>query len=102
MDAEILRNEAARRFETAVDGSLCVLDYSLQDDVLAIEHVRVPDAVAGRGIAGLLTARAFDMARRQHWRVSPDCAYAAAWIKRHPEYADLVTGSLSRELATRL
>ena len=90
MDAKILRNEAAQRFETTVEGVLCVLEYRLRDGVLAIDHVGVPDVVGGRGIAGLLTRTALDMARREHWRVIPNCAYAAAWIQRHPEYADLV------------
>ncbi len=90
MDAEILRNEAAQRFETTVDGVLCVLEYRLRDGVLAIDHVGVPAAVGGRGIAALLTEQALDLARREHWRVIPNCAYAAAWVKRHPAYADLV------------
>ena len=90
MEAKILRNEAAQRFETKVDGALCVLEYRLQGGVLAIDHVGVPDAVSGRGLAGLLTGSALDTARRERWRVVPNCAYAAAYIRRHPEYADLV------------
>jgi hypothetical protein len=31
-------------------------------------------------------------ARRERWRVTPNCSYAAAYIQRHPEYADLVSG----------
>lgn len=92
MEAKILRNEAAQRFETTVDGALSVLDYRLRDGVLAIDHVGVPDAVGGRGLAGLLTRSALDTARREHWRVIPNCSYAAAYILRYPEYADLVSG----------
>ena len=90
MDAGIVHNETAQRFETTVEGVLCVLEYRLQHGVLAIDHVGVPDAVAGCGIAGVLTRNALDLARREHWRVIPNCSYVAVWIKRHPEYAGLV------------
>lgn len=90
MDPDITCNKAASRFETMVDGALCVLDYRLAGGVLAIEHVRVPDAVSGRGIAARLTAVALDAARAAGWRVTPHCSYAAAYIKRHPQYRDLI------------
>lgn len=89
MHVEIRRNDAANRFETTVEGALCVLDYRLDGNVLAINHVGVPDAVGGRGIAGQLVKAAFDAARDQAWRVIPNCPYAAAWLDRNPEYADL-------------
>ena len=90
MDVAIVRNEADNRFETTVDGALCVLDYTFADGVLAIDHVIVPPEVGGRGIAGSLVRTALDTAREQGWRVIPNCTYAAAWIERHPGYLDLV------------
>ena len=90
MEPAIIRNDSEHRFETSVDGTLCVLDYQLEDGVLQIQHVGVPENVGGRGIAGALTRLALDTARAEHWQVIPHCSYAAAWIRRHPEYADLV------------
>ena len=92
MDQAIVRNEAESRFETTVDGALCVLDYRFADGVLAIDHVGVPPEVGGRGLAGALVRTALDAARENGWRVIPNCTYAAAWIERNPTYADLVTG----------
>ena len=91
MDVTVARNEAESRFEATVDGALCVLDYRLRDGTLAIDHVRVPDAVGGRGIAAALTVAALETARREHWRVVPNCAYAAAYIERNPVWRDLVS-----------
>lgn len=87
---DVIDNTAARRFETTVDGQLCVLDYRLRGEVLALDHAGVPAAVGGRGIAGALTRFALDSARARGLRVEPNCAYVAAWIGRHPEYAGLV------------
>lgn len=88
-DYTIVRDDASGRFETVVDGVLCVLDYDLRDGVMTITHTGVPAAVGGRGIAAALTRTAFDTARREGWRVVPACSYAAAWLARHPQYADL-------------
>lgn len=89
-DYTIIRNDAESRFETAVDGVLCVLEYRLRGGVLLIDHTGVPAAVGGRGIAAALTRFALDAARREGWRVVPNCAYSVAWLAKHPEYRDLV------------
>lgn len=84
-------NQEAGRFETTVEGHLCVLEFECSGDRIAMNHVGVPDAVGGRGIAGRLTRHALDHARANEWRVEPNCPYVASWIERHPEYRDLVT-----------
>jgi predicted GNAT family acetyltransferase len=53
-------------------------------------HTEVPAALAGHGIAAALAKFALDNARERGMDVVPKCAYVAAWIKRHPDYADLV------------
>lgn len=87
---DIIHNAPASRFEATADGHLCVLDYQLDNDVMTITHTGVPPAVGGRGIAADLTRVALDTARQRHWRVRPLCSYAAVYVRRHPEYADLV------------
>lgn len=89
MTYEIANNPAENRFETRVEGSLCVLDYRLRGNVLQIDHVGVPVPVEGRGIAAALTRAAMDWARAQGMKVAPICTYAAAWVARHPDYTDL-------------
>ena len=86
----VKRNDVSHRFEATVDGVLCVLEYRLRDNVLAIDHTGVPDAVGGRGIAAALTQAALDTARHEGWRVVPNCAYSVAYIKKHPQYRDLL------------
>ena len=89
MSLDIRHDRAAQRFETRVDGALCELDYRLADGVMTITHTGVPPALEGRGIASALTLAAMEAARSEGWRVIPACSYAAAWLRRHPEFADL-------------
>jgi uncharacterized protein len=54
-----------------------------------ITHTGVPHAWEGRGIAASLTQAAFEYARSRGLSVTPLCSYAAAYLRRHPEYDDL-------------
>ncbi|MDQ6647495.1 MAG: N-acetyltransferase [Pseudomonadota bacterium] len=85
----IEHNSSAHRFETCMDDQLCVLDYSLDGDVMTMTHTGVPAVVGGRGIASCLTRAALTKARSEGWTVVPACSYVASWMKRHQEFDDL-------------
>ena len=88
--AEVEHDREGRRFHALVDGHRAVVDYGLADGVMTITHTGVPSAIEGRGVASALTRVAVDTARSEGWKVDPQCAYAAAWLRRHKDYADLV------------
>lgn len=90
MSRTIKHNEAMHRFEVVEDETLSVLEYRFGDGTLTLTHTGVPESVGGKGIASDLVKHALDLARANRWRVRPDCSYVAAYIKRHPEYQDLV------------
>lgn len=89
---DVHHDPAARRLHTRVEGHEAELRYSLRDGRMVIDHTGVPDAIGGRGIAGILVKAALDLARARGWRVVPACSYSAAYVQRHPEYADLIQG----------
>ncbi|RFF32262.1 GNAT family N-acetyltransferase [Wenzhouxiangella sediminis] len=88
---DIQHNEERQRFEALVDNQLCVLEYVRDGNTVSMNHVRVPEAVGGRGIAGEITRYALDWARDKGLRVVANCPYVARWIERHPEYEQLLT-----------
>jgi predicted GNAT family acetyltransferase len=90
MTYDITHSLQESRFHTEVDGHECMLNYSLHNGVMTIRYTGVPPSVGGRGIAAELTRAALDSARSNAWKVVPLCSYAAAYIRRHAEYADLL------------
>jgi len=89
----LVRHDAARqRFVATLDGVQAELEYEQRGQVLSLTHTGVPSAIGGRGVGGDLVRGALDYARSKGLKVMPSCAYAAAYIERHPEYADLVAG----------
>ena len=60
---------------------------------IAFTHTEVDEAYEGQGVAARLVQGALDdvRARRPDGpSVVPLCPYVRAWLRRHPEYADLV------------
>lgn len=90
MNLQIAHNAAASRFETIVDGHLCVADYHLDDGVMTMTHTLVPPALEGRGIAAALVAAALAHARTAGLRVRPACSYVARYMQRHRDTLDLL------------
>ena len=82
-------NAAKQRFEIGIDGHLALADYRIDDGVMELYHTESPPALAGRGVASRLIRTALLSARAQGLRVRPTCSFVAAFIKRHPEFADL-------------
>ena len=78
------------RFACVVDGLMCEADYRPLNGVMHMTHTGVPRALEGRGIAAQLVHAALTWAREQGLKVQPVCSYVAVYIRRHPEWQDLV------------
>lgn len=81
---------ANSRFQTQVDGHLCVADYHLTDGVMHMTHTETHPSLRGHGIAAALVQAALDHARAHGLKVAPHCSYVAAYMRRHPETQPLL------------
>ena len=83
-------NTERRRFELEEGGLTAFADYRQNGDVLMLPHVEAPPALRGTGAAGRLMEGVAAHARERGLKLLPVCPYAVAWLKRHPEHAELV------------
>lgn len=83
-------NGARHRFELEIGGLTAIADYHLKGKTIEFTHTEVPPPLEGKGVGARLVRFALDEARRQGYRVLPACPFVAVYIRRHPEYADLV------------
>ena len=86
----VKNNEAAHRFELEAEGHTAVSEYHRRNGTIVFTHTEVPLQLEGKGIGNALAKSALDYARSEGLRVVPRCRFIAAFIKRHPEYQDLV------------
>lgn len=91
MTYEIRHNEQESQYETSIDGHTALTAYDLEETGrIVFTHTVVPEQLSGRGLANAIVKHALDDARRRNLTVVPQCSFVAAFIKRHPEYEDLL------------
>lgn len=90
MSNPVRDNPALSRYELDVDGQIVFASYRRRDGTLVITHVEAPVPLRGTGASGRLMQGVMDLAREEQAKVLPLCGYAAAWIRRHKAYADLL------------
>ena len=86
----VTRNAEDHRFEATLDGHTSVLTYREAAGRVTLLHTEVPPELRGRRIADSIARAALYDARHRGLRVRPLCPFVQAFMKRHPEYADLV------------
>lgn len=84
-------NPRELRYEL-VEGDTVVgeIRYRREPDAIALVHTEIEPAHEGQGLAGTLVEGALQNLRERGLRVIPVCPFVRAWLRGHPEYADLV------------
>lgn len=91
MDISISCDDEQHRYQARVGNVVAgYCEYRRSGGVIALNHTVVSPEFEGRGVGSALAARALDDARSRGLRVQPACRFIAAYIARHPAYADLV------------
>ena len=79
------------RYEIDVDGEVAgFLLYRREPGVLELVHTDVDPKWEGKGVGAALVQGALDDVRARGLKVRPFCPFVRAWLRRHPEYEDLV------------
>ena len=90
MDPHVTDNRERGRFELEIAGHVVFASYVRHGSTVIIPHVEAPRPLRGTGAAGRLMAGVMEIARAEGLKVRPVCSYAAAWLRRHREFHDLV------------
>lgn len=87
---DVRDNRSEQEFELVEQGQRAIAAYQLEDDRIVFTHTLVPPALEGHGVGSKLIRAALGSARDRGLRVVPQCPFVAAYIRKHPEYRDLV------------
>jgi predicted GNAT family acetyltransferase len=88
--ASVRDNTAQNRFELDVGGATAFAKYHLTPQAVIITHTETPRALRGRGIASELVEGALKLIRNDGRKVVAGCSFVADYLRKHPEFADLV------------
>jgi predicted GNAT family acetyltransferase len=90
MEYKVVNNKDRSRFEVLLDGDYAFVDYRWRKGDMAIMHTEVPKAYEGKGIAAAMVKEVLEYAKKEGLKILVYCPYTAMYIKRHPEYNELV------------
>ena len=95
----VVDNTPEKRYELDLgDGDMALLEYVPGKGLIVLTHTEVPPKYEGQGIGKELVQAALEDIRRKELLVVPQCPFVGAYIRRHPEWMDLV---LTAESAKR-
>jgi predicted GNAT family acetyltransferase len=80
-----------RRFELR-DGDTVAgfLAYDRADEALVLVHTEIDHAYEGQGLGSTFVREVLEQLRARGERVVVLCPFVRAFLRRHPEYADVV------------
>ena len=94
MDVSVTDNPALRRYELRIDGAFeGEIVYRLEPGRIVLIHTEVSPQVEGQGLGAHLVKGALDDIRARGLRVVALCPFVASYVRRHPEYGDLMTAA---------
>jgi predicted GNAT family acetyltransferase len=90
-DHELRDNTEANRFELLVDGTVAAfLEYRVRPGGYALDHAEAVPGFEGRGLSSEMIGRVLDLMRRDQTMVLPYCPFVVDYLRRHPEYLEVV------------
>lgn len=85
------KQNSMSRFEVEANGETAYLEFELdRAGWMTLWHTEVPEALRGRGIAGMLAKTALEYARENQLKVDVVCPLVASYISKNPEFQALV------------
>jgi len=91
VDVTVVDQPSGKRYEGFVGDTLAgYVEYEDVNGERAVRHTQVLDAFEGKGVGSALARGVLDDLRAKGMKVRPFCPFTAGWIRRHPEYLDLV------------
>lgn len=90
MEYQLIDNEAEKRYEFHIDGQIPRIEYIKAKDKIYLTHTEIPRGLEGKGIGSSIVRQALDDIREKDLTLIPLCPFVAMFIKRNPEYKDLV------------
>ena len=90
----VVDNSEEQRYELWVgEARAGSIQYRSELGIVALTHTEVDPAFEGQGLGAQLVAEALDDIRARGLKVVPICPFVRAYLRRHPEYRDLVVRS---------
>ena len=90
LDPDIHDEPDNRRYALTIDGQTAVVTYNLVEGGLMVTETIVPIPLEGQGIASRMAKHVLSDIKTRGLVILPVCPFFAGYLKKHPEWADIV------------
>ena len=91
MAFSVIDNPTESRYDLYDGDTLIgVAAYRLSAETITFTHTQVDPEYEGQGAGSQLAREALDDSRARNLQIVVHCPFITAWIRRHPDYADLL------------
>lgn len=90
MSETLTNNTTDSRYELDLGDAVAVANYVKVGQTLRINHIGVPKTHENQGVATRLMKEMLADIRSNEMKIIPVCSFAQAYLRRHPEEADLL------------
>ena len=97
MSYTLIDNAEKKQYEFHVDGQSPKIEYIKTKDKIYLTHTEVPKGLEGKGIGTELIRQALNDIKEKEFTLVPLCPFVALFIKRNPEYKQLVLKGINIE-----
>lgn len=88
---ELRKNDEKSRYEILQGGQVVgFAEFRPVGDAVMLPHTEIEQGHEGEGLGSQLAKFALDNVKAEGKRVIPMCPFIAGYIRRHPEYTELV------------
>ncbi|MFC3859716.1 GNAT family N-acetyltransferase [Deinococcus antarcticus] len=88
---ELRKNDEKSRYEILQGGQVVgFAEFRPVRDAVMLPHTEIEQGHEGEGLGSQLAKFALDNVKTEGKRVIPMCPFIAGYIRRHPEYTELV------------
>ena len=90
-EPHVIDNTEEERYELWVENRLGgSIAYWAESGTITLIHTEVDAAFEGKGLAALLVRGALEDIRARGLRLVPACSFVRSYLRRHPEFLELV------------
>lgn len=88
---KLINNENAKQYELEAEGLKARIEYIIaKDNVIYLTHTEVPKPLEGKGVGSSIVKLTLEDIKSNGLQLMPLCPFVAAYIKRHPEWNEIL------------
>ena len=84
------KNEAQNRFEIEINQHFAFISYRETQNQISLIHTEAEPELAGTGAASAVVEKTLNYIQESEKKLLPFCPYVFAYIKKHPEWKNIV------------